>query len=196
MIVPFDISPDPMYPQSNGFGESMVKVMKNVITKAIASNKDPNWVLLAYLATPHNASFPSPAEMLHGSPLRTNLPSPRPAAQSDDTLETQSCRQQSYVQATSSKQLSQLQEGQSVTMYNHNTHTWKPATVTKVLPAPKSFQLSTNDGDVYRRNMRDIRATPSTTPPHNTNCVIPNPSVSPSLPCCNSRGSNVTQPQN
>ena len=32
------ISSDPMYPQSNGFAEFMVKVMKNLITKAIASN--------------------------------------------------------------------------------------------------------------------------------------------------------------
>ena len=139
--------------------------------------------------------------MLHGGPLRTNLPSPRPAAQSDNTLEAQSCRQQSYAQATSSKQLSPLREGQSVTMYNHNTHTWKPATITQVLPAPRSYQLSTNDSGVYRRNRRDIRATPSTTPNHVTspqkpNCAIPNPSVSPTLPGCNSSGSNVTQPQN
>ena len=46
------ITSDPMYPQSNGFAESMVKVMKNLITKVIASNKDPNWALLAYRATP------------------------------------------------------------------------------------------------------------------------------------------------
>ena len=130
------ITSDPMYPQSNGFAESMVKVMKNLITKAIASNEDPNWALLAYRATPLSASLPSPAQMLHGRPLRTNLPSPRPAAQSDNTLEAQSCRQQSYAQATSSKQLSPLREGQSVTMYNHKTHTWKPATITQVLPAP------------------------------------------------------------
>ena len=139
--------------------------------------------------------------MLHGRPFRTNLPSPRPAVQSDNTLEAQSCRQQSYAQATSSKQLSPLREGQSVTMYNHNTHTWKPATITQVLPAPRSYQLSTNDSGAYRRNRRDIRATPSTTPnhvtsPHKPNCVIPNPSVSPTLPGCNSSDSNVTQPQN
>ena len=182
------ITSDPMYPQSNGFAESMVKVMKNLIIKAMASIEDPNW------ATPISASLPSPAQMLHGRPLRTNLPSPRPAAQSNNTLEAQSCRQQSYAQATSSKQLSPLREGQSVTMYNHNTHTWKPATITQVLPAPRSYQLSTNDSG-------DICATPSTTPncvtsPHKPNCVIPNLSVSPTPPGCNSSGSNVTQPQN
>ena len=85
--------------------------------------------------------------------------------------------------------------------YNHNTHTWKPDTVTQVLPPPRSYQLSTHDSGDYRRNNRDIVANPSTTPnrvtsPYNPNCVIPNPSVSPTPPGCNSRGSNVTQPQN
>ena len=139
--------------------------------------------------------------MLHGRQLHINLPSPRPAAQSDDTIEAQSCRQQSYAQATPLKQLSPLQEEQNVTMYNHNPHSWKPATVIYVVPAPMSYQLPTTVGVVYRRNRRDIRVTPSTTanrvtPPHNPNCVIPNPSVSSTLPGCNSRGTNVTQPQN
>ena len=131
--------------------------------------------------------------MLHDRPLRTNLPPPRPEAQSDDTLEGQSCRQQSYTQVTSSKHLSPLQKGKSVTVYNHNTHTWKLATVTQVLPALKSYQLSTNDGGAYRRISCDTRATPSTTPnrvtpPHNPKCVISDPSLSPTLPGCNSRG--------
>ena len=30
-------------PQSNGFAESMVKVMKNIITKYFEANEDPNW---------------------------------------------------------------------------------------------------------------------------------------------------------
>ena len=83
-----------MYPQSNGFAESMVKVMKNLITKSVESNEDPNWAMQAYRATPLSASLPSPAEMLHGRPLRTNIPSSRPSAQNDDTLESQHRRQQ------------------------------------------------------------------------------------------------------
>ena len=91
------ITSSPMYPQSNGFAESMVTVMKNLITKSVESNEDPNWALQAYRATPFSASLPSPAEMLHGRPLRTNIPSSRPSAQNDDTLESQHRRQQSYV---------------------------------------------------------------------------------------------------
>ena len=131
-----------MYPQSNGFAESMVKVMKNRITKYFEANADPNWALLSYRATPLSASLPSPAQMLHGMPLRTNLPSPRPTAQNDDITYAQHNRQQSYTQS-SKPSLLQLQHGQSVTMYNHNTHTWQPATIINVLPTPKSYMLST-----------------------------------------------------
>ena len=54
------ITSDPMYPQSNGFAESMVKVMRNLITKAIASNEDHTWALLAYRATPPPLVLHSP----------------------------------------------------------------------------------------------------------------------------------------
>ena len=42
-------------------------------------------------------------------------------------------------------------------MYNHTTHTWQPATVSNVLPTPRSCQLSTDNGGKYRRNRRGIR---------------------------------------
>ena len=132
------VTSSPIYPQSNGFAESMVKVMKNLITKSFEANEDPNWALLAYRATPLSASLPSPAQILHGRPLRTNLPSPRPTAQNDDITDAQHNRQQSYTQL-SKPSLPQLQNGQSVTMCNHNTHTWQSATITNVLPTPSSY---------------------------------------------------------
>ena len=140
--------------------------------------------------------------MLHGRPLRTNLPSPRPAAQSDNTLEAQSCRHQSYAQATSSY----------TTTHHYEKGKVLPCIITihihgSPLPLPKccrppgliSYQQMTVVFIVETGVM--IRAPPSTTPNHVTspqklNCAIPNPSVSPTLPGCNSSGSNVTQPQN
>ena len=202
------ITSSPMYPQSNGFAESMVKVMKNLITKSFEANEDPNWALLAYRATPLSASLPSPAQMLHGRPLRTNLPSPRPTAQNDDITDAQHNRQQSYTQL-SKPSLPQLQHGQSVTMYNHNTHTWQPATITNVLPTPRSYMLSTDNGGSYRINRRDIRVVPPMTPPrvttpstpsraipaHPTNCVTPS-HIATTTPGSNDSGKNATQPSN
>ena len=192
------ITSSPMYPQSNGFAESMVKVMKNLITKSVESNEDPNWALQAYRATPLSASLPSPAEMLHGRPLRTNIPSSRPSAQNDDTLESQHRRQQSYVKPPKPS-LPPLQQGQNVTMYNHTTHAWQPATVSNVLPTPRSYQLSTDNGGKYRRNRRDIRDTSHNDPQCGTNRSIVHTDIAdkiiPSAPrASNINGSPAKQP--
>ena len=94
--------------------------------------------------------------MLHGRPLRTNIPFSWQSAQSDDTIDSQHRRQQSYVKPTKPS-LPPLQQGQDVTMYNHTTHTWQPPTDSNVLPTPRSYQLSTDNGGKYRRNRCDIR---------------------------------------
>ena len=192
------ITSSPMYPQSNGFAESMVKVMKNLITKSVESNEDPNWALQAYRATPLSASLPSPAEMLHGRPLRTNIPSSRPSAQNDDTLESQHRRQQSYVKPPKPS-LPPLQQGQDVNMYNHTTHTWQPATVSNVLPTPRSYHLSTDNGGKYRRNRRDIRDASPNDPQCGTNRSIVHTDIAdkiiPSAPrASNINGSPAKQP--
>ena len=143
--------------------------------------------------------------MLHGRKLRTNLLSSWPTAQNDDITDAQHHCQQSYTQ--SSKPSLPLQHGQSVTMYNHNTHTWQPATITNLLPTPRSYMLSTDNGGSYRRNSRDRSVSSPTTPPcvtipstpsraipaHNPNCVTPN-QIATTTPDCNESGENATQP--
>ena len=161
------ITSSPMYPQSNGFAASIVKVIKNRITTYFDTNEDPNWTLLAYRSTPLSASLPSPAQMLHSRPLCTNLPSLIPTAKNDYITDTQHIRQQSYTQS-SNPSLPQLQHGQSVNMYNHITNTWQPATITNVLPTRRSAIISTYNGGSYRRNRRDIRVVPPMTPPRVT----------------------------
>ena len=42
----------PWYPQSNGFIEAMVKVVKNIMKKAEESDSDPHLAMLIYRATP------------------------------------------------------------------------------------------------------------------------------------------------
>ena len=154
------ITSDPMHLQSNGFAESMVNVMKNLITKAIASNEYPNWALLAYRVAPLSASLTSPAEMLHDRPLRTNIPSQRHAAQSDHTLEAESC-QQSYAQKHHQNNPHHYKKGKVLpcilTIHIHVS----PLLLPKCCPPG---QLSTNDGGAYCRNRRDIRTTQSTMP--------------------------------
>ena len=59
----------PHYPQSNGLAESMVKVSKSLINKAVKQDLPWNQLLLDYRCTPISSEIPSPAEILFGRKL-------------------------------------------------------------------------------------------------------------------------------
>ena len=79
----------------------------------------------------------------------------------------------------------------------------------RVLPTPRSYMLSTDNGGSYRRNRRDIRVVSPMTPPrvtnpstppraipvHPTNCVTPS-HIATTTPGSNDNGKNATQPSN
>ena len=55
----------PHYVQSNGFTEVCIKSVKHALQCAKYSGANPQLTLLALQATPIDANFPSPAELLH-----------------------------------------------------------------------------------------------------------------------------------
>ena len=63
----------PHYLQSNGLAESMVKVSKNLIEKAVRQDLPWNQLLLDYRCTPISSEIPSPAEILFGRKLRSSI---------------------------------------------------------------------------------------------------------------------------
>jgi hypothetical protein len=63
------VTSSPLLSRSNGQAESAVKIVKNILLK----EKDPNLGLLVYRSTPLETGY-SPAELLMGRKLRTNLP--------------------------------------------------------------------------------------------------------------------------
>ena len=63
----------PHYPQSNGLAESMVKVSKNLIEKAIKQDLPWNKLLLDHRCTPISSEIPSPAEILFGRKFRSSI---------------------------------------------------------------------------------------------------------------------------
>lgn len=76
MSKPSEVSPEYRFmtssshcPQSNGFIESRVKIVKNTLKKAKGAHTDPNIAMVCLLNTPINNKLPSPAELLVG---RTN----------------------------------------------------------------------------------------------------------------------------
>ena len=62
----------PHYPQSNGLAERMVRTVKNLLCKS----SDPYSALLAYRRTPLPWCGYSPAELLMGRKIRSEIPQP------------------------------------------------------------------------------------------------------------------------
>ena len=61
------------YPQSNGFTERMVSVIKQTMTKCSLAKKDPQMAFLILCTTPLSHNLPSPAELLYARPIRSIL---------------------------------------------------------------------------------------------------------------------------
>ena len=64
------ITPSPYYPQANGLAERMVRTVK----KSLEHSTDPYRALLSYRATPLPWCELSPAELLMGRKIRTDIP--------------------------------------------------------------------------------------------------------------------------
>ena len=68
------ITSSPHHPQSNGFAETLVGILKKLMEKSIKDGKMWNYGLLQYRVTPIAGNLPSPLEALTGRRPRTSLP--------------------------------------------------------------------------------------------------------------------------
>ena len=64
------VTSSPLYPQSNGQAERAVKTVKQLLE----NSTDPHMALLSYRATPLSSCDLSPAELLMGRRIRTDVP--------------------------------------------------------------------------------------------------------------------------
>lgn len=67
------VTSSPGYPKSNGLAERTVQTVKSIFKKCLESHDDPHLGLLAYRTTPLDNGL-SPAQLLMGRQLRTDLP--------------------------------------------------------------------------------------------------------------------------
>ena len=68
------ITSSPHYPQSNGFAEALVGILKKLMEKSVKDGKPWNYGLLEYRVTPVSENLPSPLEALSRCKPRTSLP--------------------------------------------------------------------------------------------------------------------------
>ena len=151
----------PRYPQSNGFVEAMVKVVKGVMTRARESGEDVHLAMLAYRATPFKNGVASPAEMLNGRLYKDLIPLRRRMnAQQEESRESLIAAQQRSIDQYNrhAKERQELMELQKVWMQKDPSKpTWEPATVVSVSEKPRSYVVQDETGMQYQRNSRHIR---------------------------------------
>lgn len=64
----------PLFPQSNGLAERSVQTVKRLLKKALAEGRDPYHSLFILRTTPVESIGGSPAQLLMGRRLKSNLP--------------------------------------------------------------------------------------------------------------------------
>ena len=123
----------PRYPQSNGFIEAMVKVVKGKMEKAEDSGSDPHLAMLIYRVTPIRPGQLSPGEMLSQRKYRALLPihhylHPNLEISREALIAQKQAQHDDYGQTA--KKLKDLQQFQSVQFQlDPKKPVWQKATV-------------------------------------------------------------------
>ena len=153
----------PKYAQSNGEAERAVQTIKNLLKKA----SDPYMALLCYRTTPLNNGS-SPAQLLMGRQLRSNLPM-IPSQLQPSWPDLQHVRQREEVYKSNMKEhydrhrgarrLKRLLEGDKVYIPDMKSS----GTVTGSTEQPRSYTVATPTAEIRRNRQQIIQTTSATT---------------------------------
>ena len=157
------VTSSPHYPQSNGLIERNVQTVKHTLKK-VGPRSDVQTALLVLRATPIDSHLPSPAELLYGRRLVSNLPiATRNATGKIYEIRTRLDQRQATARerhdARGVRDLSELSRGEHVRTPHPVTHRWEPGRIVEQCQQPRSYQVESASGSVLRRNRRDIRET-------------------------------------
>lgn len=150
----------PTYPKSNGLAESSVKTVKTMMKKA-EDRDDFQTSLLIYRSTPLQNGL-SPAQMLMGRRIRSNLPvnedllTPKNAHKVRNAREEQKVKQKQLYDRTA-KHLPMLKPGDVVRLRDNSTGAWRQKGRVEEEVAPRSYRIQTESGLSLRRNRTDLQ---------------------------------------
>ena len=166
----------PHYPQSNGLAESMVKVSKNLIEKAVLQDLPWNRFLLDYRCTPISSEIPSPAEILFGRKLRSSI-SILPSQVMNDRI----CKQRELIAKKEGKFYTNTKDfqdrikampfeaGQNVWLQNSDSRKCEEAVIREKCREPNSYMVEIPaTGQCFRRNSNFIKPRQSEQNPNST----------------------------
>lgn len=152
------ITSSPRYPQSNGFIERMVGFIKPTLQKAAEGKTDPLMAMLCLRGTPIDSTIPSPAELLYGRKIRTNM-----LIRSTFQRQHWNVRQRLDEKSTEAGRIynkgagtekPELSAGQDVMIQRDDKTGWVPGRVEEACSEPRSYLVRTENDRVVRRNRR------------------------------------------
>ena len=155
----------PHYPQSNGLAESMVKVSKNLIEKALKQDLPWNRLLLDYRCTPISSEIPSPAEILFGRKFRSSI-SILPSQVLNDRISKQreliAKKEGKFYASTQDFQdrikALPFEAGQNVWLQNSDSRKFEEAVIREKCREPNSYMVQIPaTGQCFRRNSNFIK---------------------------------------
>ena len=158
------VTSSPHYPQSNGFIERHVQTMKHTLKK-VGPRSDVQMALLVLIATPIDSHRPSPAELLHGRRVVSNLPvatwnASGKRCEIRARLDQRQATAKERHDARGVTDLTELSRGQHVRTRHHPlTHRWEHVRIVEKCLRPRSYKVESASGSVLRRNRHAIRET-------------------------------------
>lgn len=183
----------PMFPQSNGFVEAGVKIIKRSWKKT----DDAYRALQAYRATPLANGF-SPAELLMGRRIRTSVPivpsllkqaTPEPQKLRKWEEENKEKQKRNFDTRHAARPLKPLQSGQRAWIIDQRTS----GTVQYQAGSPHSYHVKTDRGTARRNRFHLVPSTPTSSGVTATSdSVQPLPEL-PAAPSSGPQGLTVTR---
>lgn len=146
------ITSSPWHPKSHGFIERMIRSVENLLRK---SPEDTDKALLNFRTTPPGPQMPSPAELLFGRKVQSNLPV-HTRGPSNDYFREKRQNQQSETSSRydqDAKELPDLDMNQTIYYQDAARKTWFPGTIIGYGPEPRSYTIKCcTTGKHLRRN--------------------------------------------
>ena len=148
----FMVRPCFVYSQSNGLVEKFVQIVKNLFYKAKDERTDIYKCLMIYRNTPLASTSKSPVQMLQQRSARSQLPMSNAAhRQLGIAAEQMTASKNQHLPSHD------LHTGQEVMCQDFITRRWFPKTIKALCPEPRSYQIETSEGVIYRRMQNHLK---------------------------------------
>ena len=162
------ITSSPHYPQSNRLTENFFQIVKNLFYKANEEGVDINKYLMIYCNTPLASTSKSPMQMPQQRSARSQLPMSNAARRRFGIVAEQPPKKNHHLPSHD------FHIGQDVMCQSPITKKWFPVKIKELCSEPRSYQVETLEGIVYRRTQNHLKLfMPSPRTQTNEQCLKP-----------------------